>query len=117
MRRPASLRTGRRARRSIRRVELEVAVFIGVPERTARGARRIGRILAATISLDSHIPELRQLISELSQVTYTHNLADKVRVDKAPDGARSPNIADSVVIAFCPAPNGMEAWRILGKQP
>lgn len=69
------------------------------------------------ISLDSRIPELRQLIAELSQVTHIRNLADKIRVEKTPEGARSPNLADAVVIAFCPAPNSMENWRALGITP
>jgi phage terminase large subunit len=71
----------------------------------------------AIISLDSCIGELRQLVSELSQVTYSRNAAGKVLVDKAPDGARSPNLADALVIAFCPAPHDMENWRALGEQP
>ena len=39
---------------------------------------------------------------ELSQPTYSQNSNGKILVDKKPDGARSPNKADSVMIAFAP---------------
>lgn len=56
----------------------------------------------AIISLDPDIPELRELKSELSQITYKHNPSGKVIINKAPDGHRSPNLADSVMIALAP---------------
>ncbi|MFA6213397.1 MAG: hypothetical protein WC714_28430 [Candidatus Obscuribacterales bacterium] len=54
------------------------------------------------ISLPSTLSELRTLSRELSQVTYTLNNAGKVIVDKAPEGMRSPNHADAVMIVFSP---------------
>jgi hypothetical protein len=90
-------------------------VFIGVPERTAGLVRRIGLILAAIISLDSRIPELRQVFSDLSQVTYSYNLADKIRVDKVGEGVRSPNLADAVMIAFQPVSRALETWIKLAR--
>lgn len=54
------------------------------------------------ISLAPDLEELPQLAQELGQVTYSINAAGKVAVDKCPDGARSPNLADSVAIAFNP---------------
>jgi phage terminase large subunit len=62
----------------------------------------------AIISLFPGIEELRELKSELSQVTYTYNAAGKVLVNKAPDGHASPNRADSVMIAFAPVSRGFE---------
>jgi phage terminase large subunit len=56
------------------------------------------------ISLD----DLRQLKSELSQVLYKLNVNGKVVVDKAPNGYRSPNLADALKIAFAPASLGIE---------
>ena len=44
----------------------------------------------AIISLSPAIEELRELKSELSQVTYKHNPSGKVLVNKAPDGHASP---------------------------
>ena len=44
----------------------------------------------AIIRLSPAIEELRELKSELSQVTYTYNQAGKVQVNKAPDGHASP---------------------------
>jgi hypothetical protein len=58
------------------------------------------------ISLSSDLTELRELKSELSQVTYKHNPSGKVLIDKAPDGQPSPNRADSVMIAFAPEKPG-----------
>ena len=40
---------------------------------------------------------------ELSQPTYSINTAGKILIDKQPEGASSPNLADAVMIAFNPA--------------
>ena len=58
------------------------------------------------ISLSPQIPHLAKLTSELSQPTYSINGAGKILVDKAPDGARSPNLADSVMIRFAKGGRG-----------
>ena len=55
------------------------------------------------ISISSAIPEYRRLIIELSQPTYSQNNVGKIIVDKMPDGTASPNLADSLVIAFAPS--------------
>ena len=54
------------------------------------------------ISISSEIPvDVRsKLCSELSQPTYELNGAGKIVVDKAPDGTRSPNLADALVIRY-----------------
>lgn len=54
------------------------------------------------ISISSGLSELSTLSRELSQVTYTINTAGKVIVDKTPEGTRSPNHADAVMIVFSP---------------
>lgn len=56
------------------------------------------------ISLSSDMPALSKLTLELSQPTYSTNGAGKIVIDKAPDGARSPNYGDSVMIRFAPKP-------------
>lgn len=43
-----------------------------------------------------------KLCQELSQPTYTKNGAGKILVDKSPDGARSPNHADAVMMVYAP---------------
>ena len=68
----------------------------------------------AIISLSPAIEELRELKSELSQVTYVYNAAGKVLVSKAPDGHASPNRADSVMIAFAPVNRGVSLIGIFG---
>jgi phage terminase large subunit len=55
-----------------------------------------------TISIDSQIKDYRQLIIELSQPTFSVTKAGKIIINKKPDGARSPNLADAAVIAFAP---------------
>lgn len=58
------------------------------------------------ISLDGDMTELPKLIMELSQPTFSLNTAGKVVIDKAPDGTRSPNHADAVMIRNAPRRNG-----------
>lgn len=54
------------------------------------------------ISISSELPELNKLVIELSQPTYTQNSAGKMIIDKTPEGTRSPNLADAVMIAYAP---------------
>lgn len=54
------------------------------------------------IALPSSLPQLAALTSELSQPTYTKNAAGKILIDKAPDGTKSPNLADAVTICYAP---------------
>jgi hypothetical protein len=62
------------------------------------------------ISIDPGIPELLPLQMELSQPTYSLNSVGKVLVDKSPQGMRSPNLADAVMIAFNPQYRSLEVW-------
>jgi hypothetical protein len=52
------------------------------------------------ISIDPNLPELTQLVTELSQPTYDINTVGKIVINKMPDGTASPNRADAVMIAF-----------------
>lgn len=52
------------------------------------------------ISIPSDLPNRTRLCAELSQPTYSINTIGKVVIDKAPAGARSPNLADAVMIRF-----------------
>lgn len=54
------------------------------------------------ICIPSMLPERVKLVGELSQPTYSINNAGKILVDKAPDGMKSPNYADSVMILYAP---------------
>lgn len=66
------------------------------------------------ISIPENLPLRTKLVSELSQPTYTVNGVGKIVVDKKPDGTKSPNLADSVMIAYAPMDNSMDIWRRLG---
>lgn len=54
------------------------------------------------ISIDSRIPRLHELSMELSQAVHKYNTKGKTMVDKRPEGALSPNLADACVIAYNP---------------
>lgn len=54
------------------------------------------------ISLPSDAPWLVQLEEELTQPQHKTSGTGKTMVDKQPDGARSPNMADAVMMAFWP---------------
>lgn len=54
------------------------------------------------ISLDSEMPLLEQLKKELGQPTRGQSSQLKMLIEKKPDGMRSPNLADSGVMAFFP---------------
>jgi hypothetical protein len=52
------------------------------------------------ISIPSGLLNRQKLVAELSQPTYGVNGVGKILINKAPDGSRSPNLADSVMIRF-----------------
>ena len=54
------------------------------------------------ISLDGSLPLLHEITNELSQATYGFNGVGKIVVKKKPDGGRSPNLADAIVMAYWP---------------
>lgn len=54
------------------------------------------------ISISSKIPRLSALTSELSQPVYKESLNGKLMVDKTPDGMKSPNLADAVMMCYAP---------------
>jgi hypothetical protein len=55
------------------------------------------------IAIDGKIPKLEQIVKELCQATSSLSTAKmKVVVDKSPNGTRSPNIADSIVMLYWP---------------
>jgi phage terminase large subunit len=54
------------------------------------------------ISLPSTRPLLRTLEKELSQPTMGKNSRMKLIIERQPEGTRSPNLADAVVMAYWP---------------
>jgi hypothetical protein len=54
------------------------------------------------ISLSRDLPCLVQLEAELTQPQHKTSGRGKTMVDKQPDNARSPNLADAVVMAYYP---------------
>lgn len=65
------------------------------------------------ISIPSGLKGREKLVAELSQPTYSLNTAGKVIVDKKPDGTKSPNLADAVVMAFNPSSAKIDIWAKL----
>lgn len=59
--------------------------------------------------IDSKIDNLEKVLSELSQCVYDDSTG-KIKVDKQPDGAPSPNTADAVVMSYADdIKNGLKA--------
>lgn len=56
------------------------------------------------ISLDGRMPLLHDLMKELAQPTKGESTGLRTIVNKKPDGTKSPNIADAVIMAFFPVP-------------
>jgi phage terminase large subunit len=74
-------------------------------ERTHKAIHKGERYDPATlISLPSGLAGLQKLRKELSQATRGKTGALKMLVNKTPEGTRSPNMADAVVMAFWPLP-------------
>lgn len=57
------------------------------------------------ISIPSDLPLLRSLMKELSQPTIGRDTSLKLIVNKTPDGTKSPNLGDAVMMAFWPLPS------------
>lgn len=68
---------------------------------------------ADLISLPSGMPGLATLRKELSQATRGKTGALKMTVNKTPEGTRSPNKADGLVMAFWPVPAKKSAFDVL----
>lgn len=65
------------------------------------------------ISLSDDYPDFNRLVTELSQPTYHRNTEGKIIVDKAPEGTRSPNLADMAMMLFAPHARETRAAGIL----
>ena len=62
------------------------------------------------ISLPSSLPSLSKLCAELSQPTFSINGVGKMLVDKTPEGAKSPNLADAVMIQMAGGERKLIQW-------
>lgn len=65
------------------------------------------------ISLPSDLPKLQTIRKELSQATRGSSGALRMVVNKSPEGTRSPNIADAIMMAYHPLPTPgytLEGW-------
>lgn len=54
------------------------------------------------ISFPSDLPRLQEVLAELSQAVHKYAKSGKTLVDKKPNGATSPNMADSIVECYNP---------------
>lgn len=60
------------------------------------------------ISLPSNLPLLHKVKRELSQPTFVHTPGKlQIVVDKKPDGAKSPNLGDSIMMNYFPLLKGV----------
>jgi phage terminase large subunit len=60
------------------------------------------------ISIDGAMPNRAAVCRELSQPVYKLSKSGKVMIDKAPDGVKSPNYGDAVMMAFAPKRPALE---------
>lgn len=58
-------------------------------------------------SIDSKLPLRAQLVAELSQPVQKDSATGKLLVDKTPDGMKSPNLSDAVMMLFAPRRRGL----------
>lgn len=65
------------------------------------------------ISISSSMANKDKLVIELSQPTYSINGVGKIIVDKQPEGTKSPNLADSVMINYAPMNTELDIWMRL----
>lgn len=65
------------------------------------------------ISISSKIKCLPKLQTELSQPTYKKTTRGKIIISKAPDGTKSPNIADSVNILYSPLKKSYDLQKMM----
>lgn len=52
--------------------------------------------------------QIGRLTTELSQPTYQRSTRGKIQINKTPEGTKSPNLADSVMMAFAPMRSGLK---------
>lgn len=65
------------------------------------------------ISLPSDLPLLRQIEKELSQPTATKGARMRLLINKTPDGTRSPNLGDAIMMMFWPVQAPAEfVWHV-----
>lgn len=67
--------------------------------------------------LPSDLPLLHKVTKELCQPTASKGSKLKLVIDKAPEGTRSPNIADSIVMAYWPMPDTVGQFVGVGLMP
>lgn len=54
------------------------------------------------ISISSELLLLNKLVNELSSPTWSRNSSGKIIIDKRPEGIKSPNLADAVMMCYAP---------------
>ncbi len=66
------------------------------------------------ISLDSRIKIIRKLEKELCQITVSKGARLKLLIDKMPDGTKSPNLADAVMMCYWPIASSYNLEKFIG---
>lgn len=65
------------------------------------------------ISIAPDLENLGALLMELAQPTYKKNETGKIVINKTPNGSKSPNLADAVMISYNPTAGALEIWHKL----
>lgn len=72
--------------------------------------------MSLLISLSSKLPLLQRLKMELAQPTYVQDPTGKIVINKTPDGTKSPNLADAVMILFSPEEESQPVGMLLKRR-
>ncbi len=68
-------------------------------------------------SIPSYLPNIQQIKKELAQATMSYSTKTlKMVVDKSPEGTKSPNLGDSIVMCFWPAVTASPAGVFVKKR-
>lgn len=66
------------------------------------------------ISISPSLKLIDRLRTQCQQPTFSLNATGKILIDKTPDGAKSPDLWDALMISFSPMKQALEAWLSLG---
>lgn len=85
-------------------------------ENAHKAARGLPHDPEHMISIPKDLPDLIQVEAELTQPQHKTSGTGKTMVDKQPDDARSPNLADAINMAYFPCKGGASVGMILKKR-
>jgi hypothetical protein len=90
---------------------------VGVPEYEGGPLVKVDHHPDTLLSIPSTLPLLQKIKKELCQPVMTKGARLKLVVDKAPEGTKSPNLGDCVMMVFWPLPAMTGEFTDIGLMP